>query len=173
MIDPDKRNAVFTLHQEGMAAREISQRLNISRNTVGVIIEQQGQCLPKQRRDKIGVDLELLQRVYRECNGWVQRVHEKLKEEHNIAIGYSTLTRLLQQHGMGTGNSGRCDSVPDSPGDEMQHDTSVYQVSLGDHPINRTSAIRISMATSPSTAITSGYQELAARPSKSCTTPIA
>ena len=38
MIDPDRRNAVFTLHQEGMAAREISQRLNISRNTVGVII---------------------------------------------------------------------------------------------------------------------------------------
>jgi transposase len=132
MIDPDKRNAVFTLHQEGMAAREISQRLNISRNTVGVIIEQQGQCLPKQRRDKIGVDLELLQRVYRECNGWVQRVHEKLKEEHGITIGYSTLTRLLQQHGMGTGNSGRCDSVPDSPGDEMQHDTSVYQVTFGD-----------------------------------------
>ena len=29
MIDPDKRNAAFTLHQEGMAAREISQRLNI------------------------------------------------------------------------------------------------------------------------------------------------
>ena len=32
MIDPDKRNAVFTLHQEGMAAREISRRLNISRS---------------------------------------------------------------------------------------------------------------------------------------------
>ena len=132
MIDPDRRNAVFTLHQEGMAAREISQRLNISRNTVGAIIRQQGQCLPKQRRDKIEVDLELLQRLYRECDGWVQRVHEKLKEEHNIAIGYSTLTRLLQQQGLGTGNSGRCESVPDSPGDEMQHDTSVYQVSLGD-----------------------------------------
>jgi transposase len=132
MIDPDKRKAVFTLHQEGMAAREISQRLNISRNTVAVIIRQQGQCLPKQRRDKIEVDLELLRRLYRECDGWAQRIHEKLTEEHGVAIGYSTLTRLLQHHGLGTANSSRCDSVPDSPGEEMQHDTSVYQVPLGD-----------------------------------------
>ena len=132
MIDPDKRNAVFTLHQEGMAAREISQRLNISRNTGARIIAQQGQCLPKQRRDKVEVDLELLQQVYRQCDGWVQRVHEKLKEEHGIAIGYSTLTRLLQQQGLSTAKSSRCDRVPDGPGEEMQHDTSVYQVTLGD-----------------------------------------
>jgi transposase len=132
MIDPDKRNAVFTLHQEGMAAREISQRFNISRNTVARIIAQQGQCLPKQRRDKVEVDLELLQQVYRQCDGWVQRVHEKLKEEHGIAIGYSTLTRLLQQQGLSTAKSSRCDRVPDGPGEEMQHDTSVYQVQLGE-----------------------------------------
>ncbi len=132
MIDPDKRNAAFILHQEGMTAREISQRLNISRNSVAAIIRQQGQCLPRQRRDKIEVDLELLQQVYRQCDGWVQRVHEKLKEEHNVDIGYSTLTRLLQQQGLSTANSGRCDSVPDAPGEEMQHDTSVYQVQLGD-----------------------------------------
>ena len=132
MIDPDKRNAVFTLHQEGMTAREISQRLHISRNTVGSIIRQQGQVVPKQRRDKIEVDPDLLRRVYRECGGWVQRVHEKLKEEHQIAIGYSTLVRLLRQQGLGTADSRRCDRVPDSPGEEMQHDTSVYQVTLGD-----------------------------------------
>ena len=62
----------------------------------------------------------------------MQRVHEKLKEEHQIAIGYSTLTRLLQQHGLGNVST-RCDRVPDSPGEEMQHDTSVYQVTVGDH----------------------------------------
>ena len=42
MIDPDKCNAVYLLHQEGMPVREISRRLNISRNTVRRIIKQKG-----------------------------------------------------------------------------------------------------------------------------------
>ena len=42
MIDPDKCNAVYLLHTEGMPVREISRRLNISRNTVRRIIKQKG-----------------------------------------------------------------------------------------------------------------------------------
>ena len=33
MIEPDKRKAIFLLHQEGMSVREISRRLGLSRNT--------------------------------------------------------------------------------------------------------------------------------------------
>ena len=43
MIDPDKRNAIFQLHQEGMSLREISRRLHVSRNAVRTIVRQQGQ----------------------------------------------------------------------------------------------------------------------------------
>ena len=35
MIEPDKRKAIFLLHQEGMSIREIARRLGVSRNTVG------------------------------------------------------------------------------------------------------------------------------------------
>ena len=42
MIATDKRKAVFLLHQEGMAVREIARLLGFSRNTVRAIIRQGG-----------------------------------------------------------------------------------------------------------------------------------
>lgn len=47
MIVTDKRKAVFLLHQEGMAVREIARRLALSRNTVRAIIRQEG-TTPRQ-----------------------------------------------------------------------------------------------------------------------------
>ena len=61
----------------------------------------------------------------------MQRIHEKLLEEHRIQVGYSTLTRMLRELGLGRGHASRCDRVPDEPGAEMQHDTTLYQVKLG------------------------------------------
>ncbi len=81
MIDPDMRNAMYQLHLAGMSRREISRQLRISRKTVREIIQQQGMLPQTVRKDKIQIDADLLRRLYRECNGWVQRVHEKLVEE--------------------------------------------------------------------------------------------
>jgi len=130
MIDPDKCNAVYHLHQEGMAVREISRRLNLSRNTVRRIIKQQGVESRSPRKNKAQIDRALLERLYRDCEHWIQRVHEKLVEEEGIQIGYSTLTRLLGELGISKPPKTRCDRVPDEPGAEMQHDTTVYQVKL-------------------------------------------
>ena len=69
MIDPDMRNAVFRLHQEGMSLREISRRLHVSRNAVRAIVRQQGKLVRKERQDTIQIDPELLERLYRECDG--------------------------------------------------------------------------------------------------------
>ena len=132
VIEPDKRTAVFALHTEGMTLREISRRLRISRNTVRTIIRQAGRQPAVVRKDQKQIDPDLLQKLYQDCDGWVQRVHEKLAEEHGISLGYSTLTRMLRKQGLGLPASQRCDHVPDEPGREMQHDTTVYQVELGD-----------------------------------------
>ena len=43
MITTDKRKAIFLLHQEGMAEREIARKLGVSRNTVRTIIRQGGE----------------------------------------------------------------------------------------------------------------------------------
>jgi transposase len=125
MIDPDTRNAIFQLHQAGMSWREISRRLHVSRNAVQTIVKQQGKLTRKQRNDKLQIDAELLARLYRECDGWIQRIHEKLIEEEKLEVGYSTLTRMLRELGLGRNQPARCDRVPDQPGAEMQHDTTV------------------------------------------------
>jgi len=62
-------------------------------------------------------------------------VHEKLVEEEGIEISYSSLTRLARQLGIGQPPATRCAHVPDEAGAEMQHDTTVYQVRLGDERV--------------------------------------
>jgi transposase len=95
MIEPDVRNAIYQLHQQGMSLREISRRLHLSRNAVRRIVKQQGKPAHRERSDKTQIDPQLLERLYRECDGRMQRIHERLVEEHGLQVGYSTLTRIL------------------------------------------------------------------------------
>lgn len=131
MIEANKRNAIYLLHQEGMSLREIAAKLGVSRNSVRSIILQQGVMPASSRQSKAPLDPELLQRLYRECDGRIQRVHEKLIEEEKVPVSYSSLTRRLRQLGISRPQKERCAHVPDEPGAEMQHDTTVYQVELG------------------------------------------
>lgn len=132
MIDPDKRKAIYQLHLAGRPLHEISRQLNVSRGVVRAIIQQQGVPPRRIRKDKIQIDPELLRRLHEDCSGWVQRIHEKLVEEHKIQVSYPTLTRLLRALELGKTRKTqtRCDRVPDEPGAEMQHDTTVYHVDL-------------------------------------------
>ena len=84
----------------------------------------------KKRCDHIQVAPETVERLYNECDGYVQRVLERLNEE-GIKIGYSTLTRMVRELGLGEEDSSRCDQVEDVPGAEMQHDTSPYRLKIG------------------------------------------
>lgn len=130
MIDPEMRKAIYQLHLAGMPLRQISRQFHLSRNTVRAVIKQQGKLPQTVRKDKIEIDLELLRRLHQECEGWIQRMHEKLVEEEGIAVGYSTLARLVCELGWGKSRKTRCDRVPDEPGVEMQHDTSDYRLRL-------------------------------------------
>jgi transposase len=130
MITTDKRKAIFLLHQEGMAEREIARKLGVSRNTVRTIIRQGGERPSRVRADKKRLDEELLRQLYHQCQGRIVRVQEKLAEEHGIAVCYSTLTQRLRELGISTAQTTRCQQVPDEPGLEMQHDTTVYPIEL-------------------------------------------
>jgi transposase len=132
MIEADKRKAIFLLHQEGMSARQIARQLGLSRNTVADIIKAEGAMPRGVRRDKQRIDEELLRRLHHQCSGRVQRMHEKLVEEEGVQVTYSTLTRMLRQLGISAAAQRRCDHVPDQPGAEMQHDTSLYTLKLGE-----------------------------------------
>lgn len=132
MIEAEKRKAVYLLHQEGMGVRRIARQLGVSRNTVRKIIEQKGAMPDSVRKDKILVEPELLRRLYEECGGYAQRVYEKLVEEEDVQVQYSTVTRLLREMDISTPRKVRCDEVPDEPGAEMQHDTTTYQVKIAE-----------------------------------------
>lgn len=132
MIEADKRKAIFLLHQEGMSARQIARRLAVSRNTVRGIIKQEGGMPKAVRKDKQRIDEELLRRLHQECEGRIQRMHEKLVEEEGIPVTYSTLSRMLRQLAISAPQKSRCAHVPDEPGVEMQHDTTLYPMKLGE-----------------------------------------
>src|SRR3989304_150018 len=126
MIGPEMRKSISLLHQEGMGVRKIARSLKISRNTVASIIAEEGATPATVRKDKIRIDPEILERLYGECDGFVQRVHEKLLEEEKIEVKYSTLTRMIRELGLGRKRKERGDSVPAAPGAERQHDPSPY-----------------------------------------------
>lgn len=131
MIDPDKRQAIFYLCNQGMGIREIARRFAMSTNTVSRIIAQKGILPQGGRKDKIQLDAELLAGLYQQCQGRIQRMHEKLIEEQNITIGYSTLTRMVRALDLGQPHKQRCGKVADQPGAEMQHDSSPYRLKIG------------------------------------------
>ena len=128
MIDPEKRKAIYYLYTQGMPIKKIARDLRVDRNTVRTIIEQKGQVPNTTRSDKIELCPDLISRLYRECDGYAQRIHERLTEEYDIVIGYSTLTGIIRDLQLRKRDSGRCDQVADQPGAEMQHDTSDFKV---------------------------------------------
>lgn len=92
-----------------MSLREISRRLKISRNSVRKIVGQQGAMPNTVRKDKIHIDPDLLRRLHGQCEGWMQRIHEKLTEEEGIQVSYSAKqciidnTNLARLRGSGSG----------------------------------------------------------------------
>jgi len=125
------RETVRTLYESGKRKKEIARFLHIDVKTVRNILDEQTRQ-GKSRSDKILVDFDLLKELCGRCDGYAQRVHEILIEEHKIPIGYSTLTRLLREYDIGEEPEHRSEKYPDLPGAEMQHDTSVYTVKLGE-----------------------------------------
>jgi hypothetical protein len=133
MLDPEIRKAIYRLYQQGMPVRRISRDLRIARDTVRQVIRLKGALPASARRDKIELDAGLLRRLYEECGGYRERVYERLLEENDeLRLSYPTLTRRLRELGIGTPVTTRCDQVPDKPGAEMQHDTTRYDLLLGD-----------------------------------------
>jgi transposase len=132
MIEADKRKAIFLLHEEGMSLREIARRLGLSRNTVRAVIAEKGEMAQSIRKDKQQIEESLLRELYQRCEGRIQRVHEILTEEEKIAVSYPTLTRMLRELSISKSTRKRCHQVPDAPGIEMQHDTTLYTIALGE-----------------------------------------
>lgn len=130
MIDHELSKAIFLLSQTGISIRQLGQRFKISRNTVRKIIRGNGGEVKRNYRNKIIIDPDLLADLYDKCNGYMERMHELLIKQ-GVNASYSTITRRVRMLGLSLPES-RCDYVDDEPGKEMQHDTSPYQIMIGE-----------------------------------------
>jgi hypothetical protein len=134
-IAENTKQAVRTLFEQGKGKKEIARLLNIAPKTVRRILASDA-IKTTPRSDKRIIDVELLRNLYSRCEGYVERVHEILSEEHGIDIGYSTLTRLIRNSGIGRKAEKRCYHLGDVPGEEMQQDTTLYRLKIGEKIIN-------------------------------------
>ena len=130
MIKPDKRAAIFTLYEAGNTKRQIAKAVKADIKTVRKALTDGPEKLSVNAKRKIVVDEELLRKEYQSCNGFIERMHEKLTEDYGLSIGYSTLTRRIRELGLGQKASKRAIHVPDEPGEEMQYDTSPFNLKL-------------------------------------------
>ena len=119
MIPEHNREIVRILFENGKKKKEIARIMGIDIKTVRNIlsVEQAGvEC----RTDKILIDYDLLKNLHHRCEGYVQRMHEILTEELKCDIGYSTLTRLLREYGIGKQHpKQRNQQYPDVPGEGL------------------------------------------------------
>ncbi len=131
MIDIGTRQMIWKFFQEGKNIADISRRLEVDRKTVALVIKTKGEPPLNQRRDTVTIDEGLLKATFQDCDGWIERIHEVLRAK-GVEIGYSTLTRMVRNIGLGEKKKKRAERVPDRPGEEFQHDTSPYTVKLGE-----------------------------------------
>lgn len=134
----DIQAAARALNRRGLSIRAVAKALHVSRNAVRTALRDETASQPAgPRPPEIAAEhprLEIFVRLlFKECDGFAQRVQECLEEQHGITMGYSTLTRYLRSLGLRQPRRGRKVSgeIITGPGVEGQLDTSPVRVRLG------------------------------------------
>jgi transposase len=131
MLNKELRETIICLSQKGKSSRSIAELLQISRNTVRMVLKTGVTTPSASSVNKESELIPVLREVFSRCQGNAVRVQEILREEYDIEIAYSTLTRLIQKHFLRQPIK-RVGEYDFEPGEEMQHDTSPHTVKLGD-----------------------------------------
>lgn len=129
MLTKELCHTILCLHQSGKSNRTIAKLLKVSRNSVRKILIQGADISPKIRPSQSTGIEPILRESFERCLSNAVRTQEILKEEHNLDIPYSTLTRLIQQAELREPIK-RVGEYHFEPGEEMQHDTSPHWVIL-------------------------------------------
>jgi transposase len=134
MIKQDLAQAVMHLKEKGIALREISRILHVSRNTVRKVLRGKGQQ-KVQRASRYEELSPLIEEQLRLCKGNAVRVQEILQDRGH-EIPYSTLTRVVRDLELREeAKKKRSGSYHFGPGEETQHDTSPHQLKMGEKKI--------------------------------------
>jgi len=132
MLDEDRRTAIFALSAQGHGLRAIAKALRVSRNTVKKVLGSGSRPVPpRERPSRLDGYRERLGELYVECRGNLVRVHEELQRREGAQVSYQALTAFCREHGIGAKPKPPAGRYDFQPGEEMQHDTSPHDVTLG------------------------------------------
>ena len=131
MITNEDFSTIHRLHEKGLSGKQIARILHLDPKTVRKALTHNMYDKRHGRSDKVIIDEDLLRELYGKCSGYVQRIYEKLTEEHGIKVSYSTVLRNIHEYNIGADPGEPCSRVADMPGVEMQHDTSPHTVTIG------------------------------------------
>ncbi|MBS1172334.1 MAG: hypothetical protein H6R12_1164 [Proteobacteria bacterium] len=131
MLDLDTRRAVLQLKALGHGVRAIARTLKIARHSVREILAAGTAEVPAIEREQICAShLDTLRALYADCKGNRVRVWEEAQKQ-GIAISYPALTAFLRRQGVGMKVKQPAGHYHFAPGEEMQHDTSPHDVTVG------------------------------------------
>jgi transposase len=132
LLDAERRSAILTLSQKGHGVRTIARAVGVSRNTVRRVLESGSAKVQEPvRPEQLTPVLETIRDLYAGCEGNRVRVWEEL-EARGTTVPYQTLTGFMRRHGIGVAPKERAGSYQFEPGEEMQHDTSPHDVTVGE-----------------------------------------
>jgi transposase len=138
MLDQEKRTAILLLHKQGHSLRKIAKDVDVSRNSVREVIGSGLAQVPYTLRPHVlDPHLDTIRSLYVDCRGNLVRVHEELALRHGIRAAYATLTRFCRKNRITTHEPARTTPIVTEPGEEMQHDTSLYTIDVGGRKVKR------------------------------------
>ena len=134
MLDKIKKQTILQLHDIGKSKREISDIMQISRNTVKKTLKNKLQ--PNTITTNVITEQlpSIVNEVFARCSGNAVRIQEILQQEYSINIAYSTLTKLIRDIELRAIKK-RAGEYIAIPGEEMQHDTSPHRILIGEKNI--------------------------------------
>lgn len=142
MLDKETRTAILALAGKGRNISEIARALKSSRNSVKAVL-QAGTAQPGavERASLLDDYLEDIRGLHARCKDGrgrtnMVRVYEELEEKlkregKKLDASYSTLTRFCRENGIGVKAKFAAARIVTEPGEESQHDTSLYTLVIG------------------------------------------
>ncbi|MFN7971278.1 MAG: helix-turn-helix domain-containing protein [Acidobacteriota bacterium] len=131
MLDQETRQAILALKQRGHSIRAIGRALGIARDTVRDVLKAGVEIPPFARSEKVAGYRDRIVELYQACGGNLVRVHEELVREEKVHISYPAFTAFCRRYGIGQEPKRPAGHYHFEPGQEMQHDTSPHDVSIG------------------------------------------
>lgn len=131
MLKRETRIAILELRARGKGIRAIAAAVGVSRVTVREVLDSGEPERPDMDRgSQLDDKVERVRELHQSCEGNLVRVHEELGAS-GVQVAYTTLTAFCRRQKIGVVEKVPAGRYHFAPGQEMQHDTSPHDVTIG------------------------------------------